>query len=270
MADRTYSVLRLDTTTMSRTPTPIPEEYINHRTGRNTVARHLGEGPSGVVRVPSELASNQQDLSEVDPQLYLPDKARALRSSLANETSGNDGLYCHPTNRDVPVHRLIGGATLITDNQASSSPSRCYTAQMRNMVGQNMITQPLSAKYPEPRSVGQSQIAQGQSFMDSQPKSGAPRCSLPPAVEHPWPALVVRQGLGSRTQIQLSRPSVKHLTCWWWHQKGQCRYSDSECLYAHHDTGVVADAPRQVKPGGTYIAIWQPKTSMTWAFSPWS
>ena len=31
--------------------------------------------------------------------------------------------------------------------------------------------------------------------------------------------------------------SVKHLTCFWWKEKGTCRYSDDECLYAHHDTG---------------------------------
>jgi hypothetical protein len=46
------------------------------------------------------------------------------------------------------------------------------------------------------------------------------------------------------------KPSVKHLTCWWWHEKGQCRYSEEECLYAHYETGLVADAPRQVRPGG--------------------
>jgi hypothetical protein len=27
------------------------------------------------------------------------------------------------------------------------------------------------------------------------------------------------------------KPSVKHLTCWWWHEKRQCRFSDEECLY---------------------------------------
>jgi hypothetical protein len=56
----------------------------------------------------------------------------------------------------------------------------------------------------------------------------------------------------SKSSDSSTKPSVKHLSCWWWHEKGQCRYTESECLYAHHDTGMVADAPRQIKPGGTY------------------
>ncbi len=32
------------------------------------------------------------------------------------------------------------------------------------------------------------------------------------------------------------KSSVKHLTCFWWKEKGQCRFSDEECLYAHRDT----------------------------------
>ncbi|OJD23480.1 hypothetical protein ACJ73_05166 [Blastomyces percursus] len=50
------------------------------------------------------------------------------------------------------------------------------------------------------------------------------------------------------------RPSVKHLTCWWWNEKGQCKYSADECLYAHHKTRKIADAPRQVKPGEPPVA----------------
>jgi hypothetical protein len=46
------------------------------------------------------------------------------------------------------------------------------------------------------------------------------------------------------------KPSVKHLTCFWWKEKGDCRFSEEDCLYAHHDTGLYADPPRQVTPGG--------------------
>lgn len=45
------------------------------------------------------------------------------------------------------------------------------------------------------------------------------------------------------------RRSVKHLTCFWWWTRGRCRYSEDECLYAHHDTGMYTDAPRQLVPG---------------------
>jgi hypothetical protein len=49
------------------------------------------------------------------------------------------------------------------------------------------------------------------------------------------------------------KPSVKHLTCFWWKVKGDCRFSEGDCLYAHRDTGLLADAPRQVTPGGKLI-----------------
>ncbi|KAL6243223.1 hypothetical protein RBB50_009774 [Rhinocladiella similis] len=46
-----------------------------------------------------------------------------------------------------------------------------------------------------------------------------------------------------------SRRSVKHLTCFWWWEKGHCRFSDEDCLYSHYDTGHHTSAPRQVIPG---------------------
>lgn len=42
--------------------------------------------------------------------------------------------------------------------------------------------------------------------------------------------------------------SVKHLTCWYWANKG-CRLPDHACLYSHHDTGRIAEPPVQVQPG---------------------
>jgi hypothetical protein len=54
------------------------------------------------------------------------------------------------------------------------------------------------------------------------------------------------------------KPSVKHLTCFWWKEKGDCRFKEEDCLYAHHDTGLYADPPRQVIPGGKYQIIQRP------------
>ena len=48
------------------------------------------------------------------------------------------------------------------------------------------------------------------------------------------------------------KPSVKHLTCFWWKEKGDCRFKEEDCLYSHYDTGLYADAPRQVMPGGQF------------------
>lgn len=47
----------------------------------------------------------------------------------------------------------------------------------------------------------------------------------------------------------ISPPSVKHLTCYFWAKNGTCKWKDDDCLYAHHDTGKVANGPLQVEPG---------------------
>ncbi|MCJ1237362.1 hypothetical protein MMC14_005347 [Varicellaria rhodocarpa] len=46
------------------------------------------------------------------------------------------------------------------------------------------------------------------------------------------------------------RPSVKHLTCYYWKKVGKCRFSEEECLYSHKNTGQLAEAPQKVEPGG--------------------
>ena len=51
-----------------------------------------------------------------------------------------------------------------------------------------------------------------------------------------------------------SAPSVKHLTCYFWAKNGVCKWSEDECLYAHHDTGKTANGPLQVEPGRTLLS----------------
>ena len=41
----------------------------------------------------------------------------------------------------------------------------------------------------------------------------------------------------------------KRLECWFFKVKGSCRFSDEECPYAHHDTGVLADPPGKKEKG---------------------
>ena len=43
--------------------------------------------------------------------------------------------------------------------------------------------------------------------------------------------------------------SVKHLTCYFWAKNGVCKFSEEDCLYAHHNTGKVAQGPLQVEQG---------------------
>jgi hypothetical protein len=44
--------------------------------------------------------------------------------------------------------------------------------------------------------------------------------------------------VSSKMEIQSSKKSLKHLTCYHWKQRGGCRYREDECQYAHHDTGM--------------------------------
>ena len=52
---------------------------------------------------------------------------------------------------------------------------------------------------------------------------------------------------------QGSRP-MKHLTCYFWKVVGNCKYSEATCLYAHRDTGHIANAPILVEPGTFSLA----------------
>ncbi|KAF6225514.1 hypothetical protein HO133_009514 [Letharia lupina] len=57
-----------------------------------------------------------------------------------------------------------------------------------------------------------------------------------------------------RGQISASQPkSVKHLTCWYWANKG-CRLPDHVCLYSHFDTGRLAEPPVQIQRGRPAVA----------------
>lgn len=49
--------------------------------------------------------------------------------------------------------------------------------------------------------------------------------------------------------------SVKHLTCYFWAKNGNCKWSDDDCLYAHHDTGKIANGPMQVEPGSKHTYL---------------
>ena len=89
--------------------------------------------------------------------------------------------------------------------------------------------------------------------MSDQPVFTPPRYNPRSSSRHNLPTSSPEvRGQPSNPTTPSGKPSVKHLTCWWWFEKGQCRYDEDDCLYAHHDTGMVADAPRQVKPGGMY------------------
>ena len=80
---------------------------------------------------------------------------------------------------------------------------------------------------------------------------GGRASSIPPRSPHSRKSSSSRPG----TPHPHGKPSVKHLTCFWWKEKGDCRFQEEDCLYAHHDTGLYADPPRQVIPGGKFLVF---------------
>jgi hypothetical protein len=55
--------------------------------------------------------------------------------------------------------------------------------------------------------------------------------------------------------LQIHKPaSVKHLTCYFWAKNGTCKFSEENCLYAHRDTGKVAQGPLQVESGRRFLS----------------
>lgn len=112
----------------------------------------------------------------------------------------------------------------------SPSPSRFpsieRTSSQTSLNTRHFQSRP---RTPTPSSAGLKGKARSQPRSSSAPSSPKSRRSTP----HPH-----------------GKPSVKHLTCFWWKVKGDCRFTEEDCLYAHHDTGLLADAPRQVTPGG--------------------
>ncbi len=64
-----------------------------------------------------------------------------------------------------------------------------------------------------------------------------------------------------RQQSNSSQPkSVKHLTCWYWANKG-CKLPDHLCLYSHFDTGKLAEPPVQVQRGRKFLPLSFPSNS---------
>jgi hypothetical protein len=74
----------------------------------------------------------------------------------------------------------------------------------------------------------------------------------PPSRPRGSPAPPRKSSSNPGTPHPHGKPSVKHLTCFWWKEKGDCRFKEDDCLYAHRDTGIYADPPRQVIPGGEF------------------
>lgn len=92
----------------------------------------------------------------------------------------------------------------------------------------------------------------------------SPLTRSPPAITPPHPfdsgaksptsaparATVISPLLKSPDSGSKSKPSVKHLECYYFFDDPQgCKWTEERCLYAHHTTGHRAAPPIQIEPG---------------------
>ena len=120
----------------------------------------------------------------------------------------------------------------------------------------SFVTSPPSSEPGSPRITSGIRSASNSSLKQYQEAVNNPKPSIPAAAGKSRPASfqLSREPSHSRpsTPHPHGKPSVKHLTCFWWKEKGHCRFKEADCLYSHYDTGLYADPPRQVIPGGEY------------------
>lgn len=155
----------------------------------------------------------------------LPHRTRSSRVPMftfSNESGSNQAARTN-----------VSHLTSLPTISAPTSPVQTYLNTQQRSTSQICLsaraTTPLRPQTPTPSSAGLT-LGVGPS-----PRS----VSLPS---------IPRRG-GNAVHPQ-GKPSVKHLTCYWWKTRGSCRFAEKDCLYAHRNTGLYADAPRQLAPGG--------------------
>ena len=139
----------------------------------------------------------------------------------------------------TPVYTKTNPSAMFATSPASLDSPSLPTIRSPSHNSLNRLQSPSTptaktGRVPRPSSITQSSVPQ------RSPRSRKSSASRPGA-PHPH-----------------GKPSVKHLTCFWWKEKGDCRFREEDCLYAHHDTGLYADPPRQVIPGGEFQLIRRP------------
>ncbi|KAK2804662.1 hypothetical protein FQN50_006501 [Emmonsiellopsis sp. PD_5] len=256
-------------------PGPIPEEYSQRpQESQRAIAPTRTYGPqSSIAPHNHNLAERQPPNLRAEAQLYLSarqpnplislQRAATAPSSVAAQTPAGPRPIQAPTNRRLPFP-----PPQQTINQyrqpAAPQQQRARIHNPHNNGNQFAAGYPaqrdtgsahqacMSQAYPNYPAQGSSSLLQPHGHQNMTPYNAAQIArsqSVPQIATQGRPRTATPTARGSK-------PSVKHLTCWWWNEKGQCRYSEKECLYAHRQTesGKVADAPRQVRPGEPPVA----------------
>ncbi|PGG99585.1 hypothetical protein GX51_06234 [Blastomyces parvus] len=236
-------------------PGPIPEEYSREY---RSLTRDTVETDGLETQPPATTWRFEAQMSHAgamffnDPEFH-PTPKPSIRPGLTSATafgsvfSGVQGTVSRHT---YHIANATGWTQQEENRMLQHPQQRAGNQQVHNNGNQFFPVRPSSA-FTTGQQSGVQQTYQNFQF---QPQSQAQSTVQAQQSNTPLQSLQSSESRPSTSGSRRDRPSVKHLTCWWWNEKGQCKYSGDECLYAHHKTGKVADAPRQVKPGEPPVA----------------
>lgn len=220
----------------------IPEEYSMRRAAtcpdpHSTNPYHVqlnGNGERPVAPYQEAISYNRHNTAQAMGPGVIgqpPRRAWKLQTPTTPQASNRDSEYLSIERRkSTPSLQPI--FTTSSAVSESGSPSNSPLAPLQRSFSQTSLSPhptPSGPRTPAPYSSGSK--GRGRLFLRSSSLPSSPKSRR--VTPHPH-----------------GKPSVKHLTCFWWKVKGDCRFSEEDCLYAHRDTGLLADAPRQVTPGG--------------------
>jgi hypothetical protein len=225
----------------------IPEQYTMRRSSASHAQQIPSSGHEGQTSLhQSHFGSYDQLYNVNDPAMASAPHPGIIGQPIQQTSSGNQSSVARlqPLPAINPQfspryqeHRrstpnLLPVPTTSPAVSEAGSPSKPQFSSLERSISQTSLSArryPSRPRTPTPShngSKGKGRYLPRSSSLPSSPKSRR-------ATPHPY-----------------GKPSVKHLTCFWWKVKGDCRFSEEDCLYAHRETGLLADAPRQVTPGG--------------------
>lgn len=231
----------------------IPEDYTMHRspvspTPPTSNRRYEGHGglpqPYLSPYQQSRASQNHAAASAPDPGIIGQPLQRTSSSTLSSQGPRLQPLTpvhppishrYHENRRSTPSP--LPAFTTSPGVSDAGSPSHSRFPSLERSFSQTSLNAPRYPSHPRtptPSSNG----------AKAKTSNVARSSSLPSSPKHRRP-----------TPHPHGKPSVKHLTCFWWKVKGDCRFSEDDCLYAHRETGLLADAPRQVTPGGEQVHV---------------
>lgn len=149
----------------------------------------------------------------------------------------------HPQTQASPLS--FSGLTMHSPSHLRGDSSPYMPIQAPSMTSPS-ITTPTQPSTTLPHQALRPRTAGIPNMLVAQPTWPTPS----PRFQNPLPPQPTPSSTHARSSTQKQpKPSVKHLTCFFWSEFGHCQWSSTECLYAHWFTGKVASAPVQVEVG---------------------